>query len=71
MSHDDVALMVDTVNRGRPGRADFVEIPKMGHSHQVFDSLEDAFRSRSPRVETDVVDVILGFLARVSGPRRP
>lgn len=67
MSRGDVALIVDTVNRGRPGRAELVEIPKMGHSHQVFDSLADAFTFRSPRFETAVVDAILGFLKRVSG----
>ena len=43
MSRGDFELLVDLVNRNRPGAAEFVELPRTGHTFEHYASLQDAF----------------------------
>ena len=41
-------LIATTVNRQHPGRATFVEIPRMDHEGNVYDTIEDAYAWERP-----------------------
>ena len=46
-------LIVDTVNRIRPGTATFIELPKADHELEFYASAEDAYAYRNPKVDFD------------------
>jgi pimeloyl-ACP methyl ester carboxylesterase len=65
MSRADHELIVDLVNRKRPGAARLVVIPKMDHFFYANDSMEASFRGRRPRVfAAAALEEILGWLRK-------
>ena len=48
-------LIVDTLNRLRPGSATFIEIPKADHNMGVYASAEDAYANRNPTARPDLL----------------
>jgi len=65
MSRDDQDLIVDTVNRGKPGRARLVVVPHMGHNLDLFDSPQLAYTERGAQPATSVAPEILRFVKEV------
>ena len=43
-------LIVDTVNKLRPGTASFIEVPQADHEIEQYRSAEDAYAYRNPTV---------------------
>lgn len=43
MSRGDFELLVDIVNRNRPGSAEFIVLPHTGHTFEHYDSVQSAF----------------------------
>ncbi len=43
MSRGDFELLVELVNRNRPGSAELVELPHTGHTFEHYDSMQQAF----------------------------
>ena len=56
-------LIVDTVNRLRPGSAAFVERPNIGHSDNRYATIEDAyaFRDGTPAWQ-EAADIMMKWL---------
>jgi pimeloyl-ACP methyl ester carboxylesterase len=52
-------LIVDTVNKIRPGMARFVELPGADHELEFYASAEDAYAYRNPRIDHDAFIVPL------------
>ena len=48
-------LIVDTVNRTRPGTATFVEVPRADHEIELYASAEDAYAYRNPTVRDELL----------------
>lgn len=44
MSRDDLEKIVGYVNANAPGKAEFVEVPRMGHTFQHFATMEASFK---------------------------
>lgn len=65
MSRDDQQLVVDTVNRHRPGSATLVIVPRMDHNLELFDSPEQAFHGRGGIYARTVAPQILRWIADV------
>jgi pimeloyl-ACP methyl ester carboxylesterase len=64
-SHDATALIAQITNAKSPGRATFVEIPRMNHHFDTFPSAEDSFRERNGSVNAKpAVKVMLEWLAK-------
>ena len=62
-------LIADSVNRLRPGTADFVELPKADHDLEYYTSAEDAYGYRNPRVDWDAsLKPLLQWLKRFAAP---
>lgn len=60
-------LIVDTVNRLRPGTATFVELPKADHELEFYASAEDAYAYRNPRVDFEpFLQPLLRWLGEVT-----
>jgi len=47
MSRNDFELLVGLVNHNSPGSAEFVELPRTGHTFEHYDSLEAAFAGKT------------------------
>ena len=60
-------LIVDTINKLRPGAATFIEVPKADHNFDVYASAEDAYAERSgtPRREL-IAQPIIDWAKRVT-----
>lgn len=59
-------LIVDTVNRLRPGTATFIEVPRGDHDLEIYASAEDAYVYHSPTVRRDLfVRLMLEWARRV------
>ena len=60
-------LIVDTVNRLRPGTATFIELPGGDHELELYRSAEDAYAYREGRVDHDAFIVpLLDWLRKVT-----
>ena len=60
-------LIVDTVNRQRPGTATFISMPKADHGLQFFASADDAYANRNGRIDHDAfVAPLLAWLKAVT-----
>lgn len=46
MSRGDFELLVDIVNRNRPGSAEFIELAQTGHTFEHYDSMQSAFAGK-------------------------
>lgn len=63
-------LIVDTINRLRPGTATFVEIPGGDHELEIYASAEDAYAYRGGRAEPELfLRPAVAWLRRVTGRR--
>ena len=47
MSRSDFELLVELVNRNAPGAAEFVELPRTGHTFEHYESLQAAFAGKA------------------------
>jgi pimeloyl-ACP methyl ester carboxylesterase len=65
MSRDDQELIVDSVNRRRPGSARLVVVPRMGHNIETFASMAKAFEDDSGEYTRAVIDAVLQWLREV------
>ena len=65
MSRDDQDLIVETVNRNRPGRARLVVVPRMGHNLELFDSPQRAYTEQGAQPATNVAPEIIRFVKDV------
>jgi len=60
-------LIVDTLNKLRPGSATFIEIPKADHGIDVYASPEDAYANRNPTVRHELLaQPIIDWAKRVT-----
>ena len=65
-SRDAAALIVDVVNRARPGTATLEVVPGLDHHFMRYPSRRDAYRETGGMVAADpVVDAMLAWLARI------
>jgi pimeloyl-ACP methyl ester carboxylesterase len=65
-SREATALIARIVNARRPGRGTYVEIPRMNHHFEVFESAEAAFADKNGRVDAArAVKPMLDWLATV------
>jgi pimeloyl-ACP methyl ester carboxylesterase len=62
MSREDPELMAQYVNANRPGTAQFVEVPDMGHTFQHYLSLADAFAGKSAPFDPKVLRIVTDWL---------
>ena len=63
-------LIVDTLNRLRPGSAEFLEIPRADHELEIYPSAEDAYAYRGGRAEPELfLRPAIAWLRRVTAPR--
>jgi pimeloyl-ACP methyl ester carboxylesterase len=63
MSREDHELIVDLVNRKRPGAARLVVVPKMDHFFMTAETMEASFHRRGPRAfASGALDAILEWL---------
>ena len=70
-TRDSAALIVDVVNRARPGAATLTVVPGLDHHFVRYANRRDAYRERGGTVVADpVVEGILSWLTRI-GMRRP
>lgn len=70
MSRADHELIAEVVNRGRPGTARFVEVPRTDHHFMAYDSAEQAFREEGGRPSLEAVRAVVGWVRErlQSGP---
>lgn len=62
-------LIVDTLNRLRPGSAEFLEIPGADHELEIYPSAEDAYAYRGGRAEPELfLRPAIEWLLRVTVP---
>jgi pimeloyl-ACP methyl ester carboxylesterase len=62
-------MIVDTVNRLRPGSATFVEIPRADHELELYASAEDAYAYRNPEVRRELwLKPMLEWVRKVTAP---
>lgn len=60
-------LIVETLNRLRPGSATFIEVPKADHNIDVYASAEDAYANRDPTVRRELLaQPIIDWTRRVT-----
>lgn len=60
-------LIVETLNRLRPGSATFIEVPKADHNIDVYASAEDAYANRDPTVRRELLaQPIIDWARRVT-----
>lgn len=60
-------LIVDTLNKLRPGSATFIEIPKADHGIDVYASPADAYANRNPTVRRELLaQTIIDWARRVT-----
>jgi pimeloyl-ACP methyl ester carboxylesterase len=59
MSRDDHELIAAMVNKNRPGAAQFMEVPQMGHGFQHFTSWPDAFAFRESQFDPSVIQLLV------------
>ena len=64
MSRGDFELLVDVVNRNRPGSAEFVELPHTGHTFEHYASLQDAFEGKQLAFDDSVAQRVRAWLVR-------
>ena len=62
MTRDDHEIIVDIVNRRRPGTARFVAIPKMDHSFLQYDTPEAAFKGGPGTEPAELVPLIVDWM---------
>lgn len=61
-------LIATTVNRLRPGTANFVQIPKADHSIELFESADDAYADRGGQPRPDLLaDPLIAWARRATG----
>ena len=61
-------LIVDTVNKRRPGSATFIQIPKTDHNIDTYASAEDAYANRNGKRSRELlVDPIVAWAKKVTG----
>lgn len=61
-------LIVDTLNKLRPGSATFIEVPKADHEIELYASADDAYAYRNPTVDRALlVRPIIDWARRVTG----
>ena len=61
-------LIVDTLNKLRPGSATFVQIPRADHSIDVYASAEDAYANRNGKRSRELlVDPIIAWAKKIIG----
>lgn len=61
-------LIVDTINRLRPGSATFIQVPKADHEIEFYASAEDAYVYRNPTVRNAVfIGPLMAWVRRVTG----
>ncbi len=59
-------LIVDTVNRLRPGTATYIEQPQVGHSNERYASIEDAYAGENGKPVSDqMAELILNWLRKL------
>jgi pimeloyl-ACP methyl ester carboxylesterase len=58
MSRDDPEILVELVNRNRPGAARFVELPHTGHTFENYASLEDAYAGRQRPFDESIARLV-------------
>ena len=62
-------LIVDTLNKLRPGTATFIELPKADHDLEFYASAEDAYAYRNPSVNFEAfLEPLFRWLNKVVGP---
>ena len=62
-------LIVETVNKLRPGAGTFVQIPKADHSIDVYASADDAYANRNGTRRRDLLaQAIIDWVKRIAGP---
>lgn len=63
-------LIVDTVNKLRPGTARLIEVAKADHEIELYASAEDAYAYRNPQVRRELlVDPLIAFAREVTSSR--
>ena len=71
MSQDDYDRMAALIERNRPGAATLVRWPRASHELIQFPSREAAFREEGGRFDDALIDVVVKWLKRQAGQRRP
>ena len=64
MSREDHELILQYVNANRPGAADFIEVPEMGHTFQHYLSFADAFPGKEAPFDPKVVHLVTDWLKK-------
>jgi len=64
MSRPDFELLVDLVNRNRPGSAEFFELPRTGHTFEHYDSLSSAFEGKQLPFDDAVAQRVRDWFVR-------
>jgi pimeloyl-ACP methyl ester carboxylesterase len=64
MSREDHELIAQYVNANRPGAADFIEVPEMGHTFQHYLSFADAFPGKEAPFDPKVVHLVTDWLKK-------
>lgn len=62
MSRDDHELIVKIVNGKNPGRASFIQHPKMDHNFLIFEGKQDAFSGQSTKFDESLLKVTVNWL---------
>jgi pimeloyl-ACP methyl ester carboxylesterase len=70
MSRDDQDLIVDTLNRHRPGSATLIVVPRMDHNLELFGSPEQAFHGRGGSYARAVAPQIVRWIGEVLAKRQ-
>jgi pimeloyl-ACP methyl ester carboxylesterase len=69
MSRGDFEILVDTVNRNAPGVAEFVELPRTGHTFEHYGSLEAAFTGRALHFDQNLATRVTRWFTRHGSAR--
>lgn len=61
MSRDDIEKIAAAVNANAPGKAQFIEVPRMGHTFQHFTSMAAAYQSDELPFDPAVLQILTSW----------
>ena len=64
MSRDDIEKIATSVNANAPGKAQFIEVPRMGHTFQHFASMATAFQSDEQPFDASVLKILTDWFEK-------
>ena len=62
MSHADAEAIAGSVNRVRPGAAEFIELPQANHGLMDHAAIEDQFQHNPGKFHDQTVDLVMQWL---------